>query len=156
MHVLNNQFLRYVDVLQREHEQFECCPMGLVVNTEHPHLGASPDGGISCFCSGPGLLEIKCSYKHRDCRPLEIVDPSFYLHTVDGVTELKHTHDYFIQILGPFVGGIIVILCAGHQKAFMLKGLHLYQLCSTTSNLLLVIFSLCHPSRTTHTCHKGW
>ena len=92
--------MQYMGVLQHQHEQFECCPMGLVVNTEHPHLGVSLDGGVSCSCCGPGLLETKCPYKHRDCHPLEIVDPSFYLHNVDGVAELKRTHDCFIQIQG--------------------------------------------------------
>ena len=77
--------------------------MGLVVNTKHTHLGASPDGGVSCSCCGTGLLEIKCPYKHRDSHPLEVADSNFYLHassTVDGATELKRTHDYFVQIQG--------------------------------------------------------
>ena len=50
-----------------------------------------------------------------------------------------------------------MILCAGHQKAFMLKGLHLYQLCSTTSSPLLVIFFLCVilPELLTHAIKDG-
>ena len=33
---------------------------GLVVSTERPFLGASPDGIIQCSCCGKGVLEIKC------------------------------------------------------------------------------------------------
>ena len=33
---------------------------GLHINPSSPHLVASPDGIVSCFCCGDGLLEIKC------------------------------------------------------------------------------------------------
>ena len=33
---------------------------GLFVNTSFAHLGASPDGVITCVCYGTGLVEIRC------------------------------------------------------------------------------------------------
>ena len=33
---------------------------GLHVNPSFPHLGATPDGMVSCECCGKGLIEIKC------------------------------------------------------------------------------------------------
>jgi hypothetical protein len=39
---------------------------GFAINSQHPFLGATPDGIISCDCCGKGALEIKCPFKHRD------------------------------------------------------------------------------------------
>jgi len=43
-------------------DEFCYQPAGLFVNTDFPHLGASPDGLIPCKCCGEGLLQIKCPY----------------------------------------------------------------------------------------------
>lgn len=75
--------MKYVDLLQHQHEQFECYSIGLIVNPERPHLGASPDGGVLCSCCGLGLVEIKCTYKYRDFHSMEVEDPNFYLHTIE-------------------------------------------------------------------------
>ena len=68
---------------RQEHILFECHPAELTVHPDYPHLGASPDGLISCSCCGDGLVEIKCPYKHRDEHPHQVHDPKFCLCPVD-------------------------------------------------------------------------
>ena len=90
----------YVEQTQQAHVQFECHPAGLTVHPDYPHLGASPDGLISCSCCGDGLLEIKCPYKHRDEHPHQVNDSRFCLCLVDGAVMLSFKHDYYIQVQG--------------------------------------------------------
>ena len=111
----------YIDLMKQHHEGFECHPAGLTVNPKYPHLGASPDGMVSCVCCGSGLLEIKCPYKHRDKYTLEVVDPGFCLYSSDHEVMLKRNHDYFIQIQGQMA------ICKKEYSDFVcwtLKGLH--------------------------------
>lgn len=49
----------YLDLATENHVNFECYQTGLFINPDFPHLGASPDGIITCDCCGKGLLEIK-------------------------------------------------------------------------------------------------
>ena len=80
------------------HPGFNCSAIGLVINPQYPHLGASPDGRISCDCCGMGILEIKCPYKYRECNPTDIDDSAFYLlRTPDGL-KLKPSHQYYYQV----------------------------------------------------------
>ena len=37
----------YLDIANREHENFSFMPAGLHVNPSHPHLGATPEGLIT-------------------------------------------------------------------------------------------------------------
>jgi len=69
----------YADRMQAVHDDFvyECA--GLFINPAFPHLGASPNGLVSCRCCGAGLVEIKCPYTHRLLNPSKIVDDKFYL-----------------------------------------------------------------------------
>ena len=53
----------YIDLVQQDHNNVECFHSGFRVNTQFPHLGASPNGIISCDCCGEGLIEIKCPHK---------------------------------------------------------------------------------------------
>ena len=48
------------------HENFKICDSGLVLDPDIPHLGASPDGLVSCDCCGEGCLEIKCPLCKKD------------------------------------------------------------------------------------------
>ena len=52
----------YKRQVQSQHQEFSLVTTGLHVNPLFPHLGASPDGLISCKCCGKGVLEIKCPY----------------------------------------------------------------------------------------------
>ena len=79
---------------------------GLIVNPLYPHLGASPDGIISCSCcSEKGRLEVKCPYKHRMVHPVEAsqIDPDFPIEFEVGNGEiigssLKQNHPHYTQI----------------------------------------------------------
>lgn len=67
------------------------------MNPSFPHLGATPDGLISCHCCGTGILEIKCPYGVRHSTPnnasyLELKD--------DGSYSLSQKHAYYYQIQG--------------------------------------------------------
>lgn len=44
---------------------------GLVIDVSYPHMGASPDGIVTCACCGRGVIEIKCPYSCRDKTFLE-------------------------------------------------------------------------------------
>ena len=55
----------YFSEMKKSHDGFQVSESGLVLNSQWPHLGASPDGIISCDCCGIGVLEIKCPYCHR-------------------------------------------------------------------------------------------
>ena len=49
-----------------------CKASGLVVHPAYPHLGASPDGVVSCSgCKEKWLLEIKYPFKHRLTDPIK-------------------------------------------------------------------------------------
>ncbi len=45
---------------------------GVAVNVEHPFLGASLDGLVTCSKCGTGALEIKCPYKWRHTTPSRV------------------------------------------------------------------------------------
>ena len=128
----------YIKLLQQQHQSFECHPVGLTVNPAYPHLGASPDGAVSCSCCGPGLLEIKCPYKHCDQHPHFISDANFFLHRVAEAMQLKSTHNYFIQIQGQMA------ICKKDYCDFVCwtsKGMHVERLAFDAS-----VFSRIKPS----------
>ena len=91
---------QYIDMMSHQHNTFECHPAGLMVCIEHSHLGASPDGLVTCVCCGSGLVEIKCPYKYREEHPHQVIDSSFCLSEVEGAMKLNHCHDYYIQVQG--------------------------------------------------------
>ena len=91
----------YLGLASQEHVNLCFTPAGLHVNPSYPHLGATPDGVVSCECCGEGIIEIKCPYKHRDTHPKDITDPCFYLkRNEDGELQLSHSHEYYHQIQG--------------------------------------------------------
>ena len=51
-----------------QHENFDCQGCGLVLSSDYPMFGASPDGLVECKYCGLGCLEIKCLFilKHGD------------------------------------------------------------------------------------------
>ena len=56
----------YTDLVKKYHENLMAYSTDLHINVKYPHLGASPDGIILCYCHGKGLLEIKCQQKYRN------------------------------------------------------------------------------------------
>lgn len=66
-------------------------------------MAASPDGLFYCKCHGDGVVEVKCSWKHRDELSLSEVATSnkdFYLsfHPESGEFSLKRNHPYYYQV----------------------------------------------------------
>ena len=49
-----------------KHENFKISNAGLFIDDTHPFLGASPDSMVECSCCSKGVLEIKCTYYHKD------------------------------------------------------------------------------------------
>ncbi|XP_014673897.1 PREDICTED: uncharacterized protein LOC106814124 [Priapulus caudatus] len=52
----------YIDRMQESHHSFELTSAGFFINPQFPHIGATPDGLVSCDCCGTGVVEIKCPY----------------------------------------------------------------------------------------------
>ena len=93
---------RYGNEAKRKHDTFELKRTGLHVNPQFPHLGASPDGLISCSCCGKGLLEIKCPYSKRDQHPRRVPsnDANFYIMSSGAAIHLSHKHNSYFQVQG--------------------------------------------------------
>ena len=91
---------RFQQEMSRYHDNFEIKDTGFVINPDFPHLGASPDGVVSCDCCGKFCLEIKCPYSKRDQTFNSCVnDPKFFLRKVkDGVNLLKRDHAHYYQV----------------------------------------------------------
>lgn len=87
----------YSAKMKTEHADFQLRDSGLVIDPVCPIFAASPDGVRNCICHGKGLLEVKCSFKHRDLNVSEIalIDPTFYL---DRDLRIKQSHRYYTQI----------------------------------------------------------
>ena len=56
----------FTDNMKITYPLFELQKSGLVLDTENPFIGASPDGIISCSCCGKGVVEVKCPFSCRD------------------------------------------------------------------------------------------
>ncbi len=50
---------KYESVTSSVHKDFEVSDCGLFISSDHPFLGASPDGLVNCSCCGAGVCEIK-------------------------------------------------------------------------------------------------
>ena len=55
----------YIKLNAEDHKKTSVVETGLFVSCENPIFGASPDGIVSCECHESGLLEIRCSWTHR-------------------------------------------------------------------------------------------
>ena len=84
-----------------KHTDVQIRQCGFFISNEHPFLGASPDGVMSCSCcSGLTVVEIKCPFCCRDKSFDEkAVEGSFCLEqSPDGTLTLKRNHQYYYQI----------------------------------------------------------
>ena len=68
---------------------FEMHTAGLLIRTYYTFLGATPDGVVSCYCCGSGLLEVKCPYKYRDIIPSDITDENLLADTTRQDKSIK-------------------------------------------------------------------
>ena len=89
----------YCSSVKKKHLNFTMSSSGLVVHPEHPHLGASPDGVVSCDCCGLGVLECPFSCKNKSFTEASRNDPQFCLTKCeDSSFELKKAHAYYYQV----------------------------------------------------------
>ncbi|XP_038045000.1 uncharacterized protein LOC119725695 isoform X1 [Patiria miniata] len=89
----------YVERMGEVHHNFDVKDSGLVINTSCPHIGASPDGRISCDCCGEGVLEIKCPFCARDTQVNEYASlQNTCLVANDNEVSLDRKHAYMYQV----------------------------------------------------------
>ena len=96
----NQALTKYQAQEKDKHSNFLVSLSGLVISTEYPHLGASPDGIASCKCCVKRVLEVKCPYSCKDKALGEAAatDSTFFLDEVNGKLLLKRDHTYYYQI----------------------------------------------------------
>jgi hypothetical protein len=82
----------YKNISVQNHDNLILSITGLLINVCFPHLGASPDGLISCSCCGEGVLEIKCPFSVSNSLP---TDSKFIEDN-----KLSHKHEYFYKVQG--------------------------------------------------------
>lgn len=78
-----------VRILSESHTNVELHECGLFLCSQHPYLGASPDGLLTCNCCQPTLLEVKCPTADLTSLP--------YL---DSSRQLREKSSYYGQIQG--------------------------------------------------------
>ena len=86
--------------MKDKHKDLYIRESGLWINPMYPHLGASPDGIVSCICCGVGVIEIKCPYCKRNDTLCDTSDSKgFCVETlVDGTCQLSRNHSYYYQV----------------------------------------------------------
>lgn len=88
----------YNSFMCRSHKNFVLRDCGMFVDESCSVFAATPDGVRICKCHGEGLLEVKCSYAHKDETAEEAAqyDKNFYLSQES--LALKEYHRYYTQI----------------------------------------------------------
>ena len=107
-------------VMKAQHSNFSISVSGLVINTQYPHLGASPDGVTMCECCGKGVVELKCPYSARDYTVHESA-LDYVEYAADSI-RLKKEHSYFYQVQTQ------IFLCQAqfaHFAVWTPKGIHI-------------------------------
>ena len=91
-----NQFLEHMKPF---HDALTVAESGLIINPKYPHIGASPDGVVSCNCCGTFVLEVKCPHCSRNKKLCDNDKKNFCLEKLeDGRLRLKRDHSYFYQV----------------------------------------------------------
>lgn len=81
-----------------DHRDVSVEQCGLVINSDYPFMGASPDGLVSCQCCGNGVVEIKCPYNFRSTDVMEYVSSRESCFTEGPEIQLKKDHRYYYQV----------------------------------------------------------
>lgn len=92
----------YEKLMKANHQNLVITTSGLVISTENPMFGASPDGLVSCECCGPGCIEIKCPYRLLDSKVtiqnLTEYKDTFLIVDENNFYKLNNNHSYFYQV----------------------------------------------------------
>ena len=86
--------------MEVHHDEFDLSTSGLFINPSYPHIGATPDGLVSCTCCGDGVMEVKCPHclTERDIPDL-VDEPNFCLVSSEsGSVQLSRDHQYYFQV----------------------------------------------------------
>lgn len=98
----------YVKEICRTRENVKSEKCGIVLDSVHTYIAASPDLLVSCSCCGDGCVEIKCPLitKCSTCLSFCSCNIPVYLSNKSGKLSLKINHSYFAQVQGQmFVTG---------------------------------------------------
>ena len=87
----------YKDYASKHHDNHSVTLAGLFVDSEHPYIGASPDGMVNCACCGKGVLEVKCPFCFKENIPDE-EEQNFCMTKIGDQWSLKRNHSYFYQV----------------------------------------------------------
>ena len=107
-----HQYTRYQ--WSHGHPDLSVAPCGFHISTEHPFLGATPDGAVFDASNAEepfGFLEVKCPYAQRNVTPAEACSTPGFCCTLqvnpDGATQLllRTNHIYYAQVLGQMAVG---------------------------------------------------
>jgi len=84
---------------QLNHASFSISSSGFSISTQHPYIGTSPDGFVTCNCCGAGILEVKCPHYKQDKYIQEASeDKGFCLENKGDKLQLNHNHPYIYKI----------------------------------------------------------
>ena len=92
----------YFEQCKKKHKCFKVNTCGLFIDENHPYIGASPDGIVSCSCCGKGVIEVKCSYTYQNETPQAACDDKHYHLFKDesDAVRLKPSSSWYLQIQG--------------------------------------------------------
>ena len=86
--------------MEQHHKDFEIADSGFFTNPIYPHIGATPDGLVSCSCCGEGVMEVKCPHCLVEKDIPDLVDAPKFCLTSDaaGTFQLRRDHQYYYQV----------------------------------------------------------
>lgn len=93
------------------HPDLTVSPSGFIISTDHPFLGASPDGVAydPINIHQPfGFVEVKCPYTTQNMTPTDACSAPGFFCSIDGVSGeliLKQNHRYYAQVQGQMAVG---------------------------------------------------
>ena len=88
----------YIKKFNSKHKGMEVFHSGLLIDNQHPYLGASPDRSQVCKCCVKILLEVKSIFSKRNLPPH--IAATSYLEDVDGKYYLGKETSWYYQIQG--------------------------------------------------------
>ena len=88
----------FMSIERFNHAHMKVFTSGFCISNEKSFIGASPDAKIECECCGVGVLEVKCPYKLKDKKIIDIDANYESLKKKEGELHLKRDHDHYYQI----------------------------------------------------------
>ena len=87
--------------MKQNHLNLAVGETGFFVNPKWPHIGASPDGLVTCNCCPKSILEIKCPYNCANSvttsKSGDTIECQF-LKKINGKINLDEDHQYYYQV----------------------------------------------------------